>query len=159
MAPLILMGKQILQDLSRNNADWDDPIGEQLRPRWKRWRNELHELEKLKIPRCYKPEGFGEIKTVEVHHFSDASLAGYGQCSYLRLLNNNNQAYCSFLMGTARVTPLKLTTVPRVELQAAVGSIKIIQWLLKELDYQDVSEFFWTESREQGCDWLHQQRD
>ena len=62
-------------------------------------------------------------------------------------------------MGTSRVTPLKLITVPRVELQAAVGSIKIIQWLLKELDYQDVSEFFWTESREQGCDWLHQQRD
>ena len=52
VAPLILMGKQILQDLCRNNADWDDPIGEQLRPKWKRWRNQLHELGKLKIPRC-----------------------------------------------------------------------------------------------------------
>ena len=71
VAPLILMGKQILQDLCRNNADWDDPIGEKLRPKWKRWRNELHELEKLKIPRCHKPEGFSEIKAVEVHHFSD----------------------------------------------------------------------------------------
>ena len=107
----------------------------------------MHELEKLKIPRCYKPEGFGEIKAVEVHHFSDASLAGYGQCSYLRLLNKDNQAYCSFLMGKARVAPLKFITVPRLELQAAVVSIKISQWLLKELDYQDVSEFFWTDSR------------
>ena len=35
VAPLILMGKQILQDLCRCNADWDDPIGEQLRPKWK----------------------------------------------------------------------------------------------------------------------------
>ena len=159
VAPLILMGKQILQDLCRNNADWDDPIAEQLRPKWNRWRNELHELEKLKIPRCCKPEGFGEIKAVEVHHFSDASLAGYGQCSYLRLLNKNNQTHRSFLMGTARVTPLKLITVPRLEFKAAVVSIKIIQCLLEELDYQNVSELFWTESREQGCDWLHQQRD
>lgn len=102
----------------------------------------MHELEKLKIPRCYKPEGFSEIKAVEVHHFSVTSLAGHGQCSYLRLLNKDNQAYFSFLMGKARVVPLKFITVPRLELQAAVVSIKISQWLLKELDYQDVSEFF-----------------
>ena len=49
-------------------------------------------------------------------------------------------------MGKARVAPLKFITVPRLELQAAVVSIKISQWLLKELDYQDVSEFFWTDS-------------
>ena len=79
-----------------------------------------------------------------MHHFSDTSLAGYGQCSYLRLLNKNNQAYCSFLTGKARVTLLKLITVHRLESQAAVVSIKISQWLLKELGYQDVSEFFWT---------------
>ena len=134
VAPVILMGNQILQDLCRNNADWDDPTGEELRPKWKRWRNELHEREKLNIPRCYKPEGFGEITAVEVHHFSDASLAGYGQFSYLRLLNKDNQAYCSFLMGKTRAAPLKFITVPRLELQAAVVSIKISQWLLKELD-------------------------
>ena len=117
VAPLTLVGKQILQDLCRDNADWDDPISEQLRPRWERWRNELRELESLKIPRCCKPEDFGEVRAVEVHHFSDASQAGYGQCSYLRLLNENNQAHCSLVMGKARVTPLKHVTVPRLELQ------------------------------------------
>ena len=30
VAPLILLGKQILQDLCRENADWDDPISDQL---------------------------------------------------------------------------------------------------------------------------------
>ena len=33
-APLILLGKQMLQDMCRENADWDDPISDQLRPRW-----------------------------------------------------------------------------------------------------------------------------
>ena len=37
VAPLILTGKQILQDLCRENADWDDPISDQLRSRWERW--------------------------------------------------------------------------------------------------------------------------
>ena len=147
VAPLILTGKQILQDLCRENADWDDPISDELRSRWERWRNELRLLEGLKIPRCYKPEDFGDIKAVELHHFSDASQTGYGQCSYLRLLNESNQAYCSLVMGKARVAPLKPVTIPRLELTAAVVSVRVSQWLVPELDYENVTEFFWTDSK------------
>ncbi|XP_015780688.1 PREDICTED: uncharacterized protein LOC107358601 [Acropora digitifera] len=139
--------KLILQDLWRNYADWDEPICDELRPRWERWRGELHTLESLRIPRCFKPEGFGQIKTVDLHHFSNASLSGYGQCSYLRLISERDQTHCSLVMGKARVTPLKPVTIPRLELTAAVVSVKISQWLGEELDYQDVSEFFWTDSK------------
>ena len=83
---------------------------------------------------------------VELHHFSDASQAGYGQCSYLRLLNESHQAHCSLVMGKSRVTPLKSVTIPRLELTAAVASVSISQWLGHELDYQDFTEFFWTDS-------------
>ena len=86
-APVILVGKQILQELCRGNVDWDKSIPDNLRPRWERWRNELHVLEELKILRCFKPIDFGEVKSVELHHFSDASQSGYGQCSYVRLVN------------------------------------------------------------------------
>ena len=147
VAPLILVGKQILQDLCRTDADWDEPICDELRPRWERWRSELRTLESLGIPRCFKPEGFGQIKTVQLHHFSDASLTGYGQCSYLRLISESDQTHCSLVMGKARVTPLKPVTIPRLELTAAVVSVKISQWLGEELDYQDVSEFFWKDSK------------
>ena len=147
VAPLILVGKQVLQDLCWNDADWDEPLCDELRPRWELWRSELRTLESLRIPRCFKPEGFGQIKTVELHHFSDASLSGYGQCSYLRLISESDQTHCSLVMGKARVTPLKPVTVPRLELTAAVVSVKISQWLGEELDYQDVSEFFWTDSK------------
>lgn len=84
---------------------------------------------------------------MELHHFSDASQSGYGQCSYLRLTNENDQVHCSLVMGKARVTPLKPVTIPNLELTAAVVSVKISQWLGEELDYQDVSEFFWTDSQ------------
>ena len=147
VAPLILLGKQILQDLCRENADWDDPISDQLRPRWERWRNELRLLEGLKIPRCYKPAELGDPKVVELHHFSDASQVGYGQCSFLRLLNESDQAHCSLVMGKSRVTPLKSVTIPRLELTAAVVSVRVSQWLGHELEYQDVTEFFWTDSK------------
>lgn len=46
IAPVILAGKQLLQDLCRGNVEWDDPIPDNLRPQWengddncKSWRN------------------------------------------------------------------------------------------------------------------------
>ena len=109
--------------------------------------NELHVLEELKIPRCFKPKDFGEVKSVELHHFSDASQSGYGQCSYVRLVNQQDQPHVSFVTRKARVAPLKAITIPRLERTAAVGSTKVSQCLKQELDYQDVVELFWTDSQ------------
>lgn len=97
-APLILIGK-ILQELCRDRAGWDDTVPEPLHARWEQWRGDLLQLSNLKVPRCYKPEGFGEVKPVELHHFSDASKDAYGQRSYLRLINHSGQIHCSLVMA------------------------------------------------------------
>ena len=81
-----------------------------------------------------------------MHHFSDASDIGYGQASYLRMVNEDGKVYCCLLIGKSRVTPLKFVSVPRLELTAAVLSVKISQQLKQELDIEEdiseVEEFF-----------------
>ena len=145
-APFLLQGKRILQDLCKEKVEWDDPIPDELRARWEKWRSELVLLEEMKIRRCYKPNDFGKLKSIELHHFSDASVDGYGQCSYLRLFDDKNCVHCcSFLLGKARVTPLKPVTIPR--LTAALVSVKVGQTLQEELEYDKVDEFFWTDSK------------
>ena len=108
---------------------------------------ELEELENFAIPRCYKPLDFGQVVKAELHHFSDASLKGYGQCSYLRLTNQVGKVHCSFVVGKARVAPLKIVTVPRLELTAAVVSVRVADLLRKQLDVDITTEVFWTDSR------------
>ena len=147
VAPLLLEGKKILQELYRERADWDEPIPGDIKARWERWRAELPSLEELSIPRCYKPSDFGRVARAELHHFSDASTQGYGQCSYLRLMNNEGQIHCSFVIGKARVAPLKPVTVPRLELTAAVVSVKTSAQLQRELDLEEGEEVFWTDSK------------
>ena len=146
-APFLLQGKQILQDLCKNQAAWDEMVPDDIKARWEKWRGELHALAELKIRRCYKPDNFGHVKTVELHSFSDASVNGYGQCSYLRMINDRDEVHCALVMDKSRVIPLKPVTVPRLELTAAVVSTKISSLLQKELNYQDMQEFFWTDSR------------
>jgi hypothetical protein len=82
LAPFVLTGKQVLLEICQEKIGWDDPIPDALRSRWERWRLQLPELVNVKVERCFKPNDFGNTQKMELHHFSDASLTDYGQCSY-----------------------------------------------------------------------------
>ena len=99
------------------------------------------------MPRYFKEEDFGSIKTVELHNFSHASQERYGQCSYLRLVNQENCAHCSFVVGKARLTPLKQITIPTLELAAATTFAKMSKFLCTELTYREMVEYFHTDSQ------------
>ncbi|XP_072040573.1 uncharacterized protein [Amphiura filiformis] len=149
IAPVVLPGKQILQQLC-HHGDWDDPIPEEMKTQWDKWRRGILLLgsTNFNIPRCYRPKDFGLVQTIELHHFSDASTVGYGQCSYLRQVDDKQQVHCSLVMGKARVAPLKVTTIPRLELTAALVSVKVSAMLKKELRHQqEIQEIFWTDSK------------
>ena len=55
-------------------------------------------------------------KSYELHNFADASTSGYGQCSYLRVKDEDGNVNVSLVMGKSRVALLKITTIPRLEL-------------------------------------------
>lgn len=99
LAPYVLTGKKILQEMCRQGVGWDDPLPEALRPRWEGWQHDFVNLEKINIARCYVPVTFGEVTERELHHFSDASTCGYGQCSYLRVKNYKGEIHCSLVIG------------------------------------------------------------
>ena len=147
VAPIILTGKRILRDLCRNQVDWDDEIPANLKMKWEKWRNELPCLKELSIPRCFEPEELGEIKSAELHNFSDASNIGYSQCSCLRLTNAEGNIHCLLVMGKARVNPLKTVSIPRLELTAALVSAKVNDLMKCELEYDIKKETFWTDSQ------------
>lgn len=146
IAPFILVWKQILQEMCRQQIDWDSPLPEHLYPNWRRWIEDLKNLGSLQNRRCLKPDKFGNIVTAEFHHFSDASIVGYGQCSYLRLIDDHQRVHCPLVIAKSRVAPLKPVTIPRLELTAALVSVKVSSILLEELAIPKITEWFWTGS-------------
>ena len=111
------------------------------------WKSSLKGLEKICIKRCIEPEGFRIIKEASLHHFSDASEEGYGQSTYLRLINVSGKIDCCLLMGKSSVTPKKYVTIPRQESVAAVLSVKIAAPIRRELDIEWKNETFWTDCK------------
>ena len=64
-----------------------------------------------------------------------------------RQVNTQGQIHCAFLLGKARIAPIKPVTVPRLELTAAVVSSKLGNQIAEELDRDtENSMFFWTDS-------------
>ena len=147
IAPFTLKGKILLQDLCKLNSGWDEPITGEHLFRWMKWSSELSQLKSIKVDRCYKPHDFGTVAKCELHHFSDASNIGYGQCSYLRMIDVTGRIHCSLVMSKSRVAPKKILTIPRLELMAAVTSVKIGNILKTELQYEKLEEFYWTDSQ------------
>ncbi len=134
VAPIILKGKQILQRMCQDKVGWDDSLPDDLRPRWEAWLQDLHNLSSVEIPRHYIPLAVKEVRQCELHHFSDTSVSGYGMCSYLRVVSRSGEVHCALVMGKARVAPSKVTTIPRLELSAAVVATRTRDLLRREME-------------------------
>ncbi|XP_035863972.1 uncharacterized protein LOC118496432 [Sander lucioperca] len=146
LGPFLLLGKKILQEMCQKGIGWDEQLPAELKPRWDNWLNDLENLQKLQIPRCFVPENIGKVQRIELHHFSDASSYGYGQCSYIRVVTED-KVHCSLVIGKARVAPTKVVTIPRLELTAAVVSSAVGSMLKEELELKIDQEYFWTDSQ------------
>ena len=81
LSPFVLEGRQIIHMLSLSQLACDDPVDKDVR------KLSLKKLQEIKLDRCYRPKGFGKMVSCSLHYFSDASESGYGQATYLRLVD------------------------------------------------------------------------
>ena len=147
VAPFLLKGRKVLQKITAETTRWDDDVKQEHVQEWDEWRKELPHLAALKIDRCYKPLNFGEPIKSSLHCFSDASMTGYGVSVYLRQVNQEGRIHVSLVLGKSRVSPLKPTTIPRLELTAAAVSSKVARMVRKEINILNLQEFYWTDSQ------------
>ena len=104
---------------------------------------------KLSIPRWY---GFPASAQLDLHTFSDASKVGFGTVAYLKAEGHR----AAFVAAKTRVVPpSKCENVPRLELQAALISLRLVKTILGELSTANIRKIFiWIDS-ETVLRWLY----
>lgn len=145
VSPFILMAKLIMQELWLLGASWDDQLSEETLRHWKQWYLQLHELDQLKVPRCFLPE-CGNVRNIEVHGFADASEKAYAGVIYIRIEMDNNQVQSNLLMSKTKVAPLKKVTLPRLELMAALLTSRLARYVISALNLDVTKVYPWTDS-------------
>lgn len=151
--PLGLVGNFImhlkitLQEIWRSGVGWDDPVLGPQAERWKKWLMFLPSLQEFKIPRCYL-QSIPNFKnaSVDLHTFVDASENGYAAVSYFRI-TSGNEIIVSLVGSKTRVAPLKLASIPRLELMAALIGARFSKAIICSHDIKVRRKFFWSDSR------------
>lgn len=151
--PLGLVGnfimylKIILQEIWRSGVSWDEPIKEEQLAKWDKWLKYLPDLEKVCIPRCYLKSivDYTDAYT-ELHTFVDASESGYAAVAYFRIVRNNN-IVCSLVGSKTRVAPLRMTSIPRLELMAALIGSRFANNIIKNHTIAINKKYIWSDSK------------
>ena len=90
----------------------------------------------------------------QLHVFVEASTCAIAAIIYLRSYDNNTkQAETSFIIIKCKVTPLKLLSVPKLELEVAIIGVRLLKTVQKEAILKIHDPHFWTDSRV-VLDWI-----
>lgn len=111
-------------------------------------------IEHANLPRQYFSEPMKPQDNVELHIFSDASTIAYGAVGLIRHDNHT-----SFAMAKNRVAPLKMLTLPQLELIAALIGARLAHFIQQSLKkrFHTLRVALWSDSQI-VLHWLHSRK-
>lgn len=117
IAPVLITAKILIQELWSLQVGWDDTPPLHIEQKWKQFCDELSSLNTLKIPRH---SSISPGMHTSLIGFADASEKAYGAAVYVRTLSPEGVVQTVLLCAKSKVAPLKLKSIPRLELCAAL---------------------------------------
>jgi hypothetical protein len=109
----------------------------------------LHHLQEINIPRCYTDGNsqFHSSLKKDILFSCDASEDTIAAVAYIQCTSFDNEITTRFVKGKAKVAPSHGHSMPRLELCAAVLSVKLHDIIISALKAQFDSVRFHTDSK------------
>ena len=150
-APFTMRMRMLLKSIwIHHGQPWDERLNEEDKQIFMDWINETQTISDTSFPRRY----FSAIpQNVQLHIFCDASLEA---CVMLLFLQAETDAgnEVSIVLGRCRIAPIKQLSIPCLELQAALHSVRLRKLIVEERDLLIDSVTHWTDSNT-ALQWLH----
>lgn len=143
LSPFIITAKIFMQELWVLGLDWDDELPEDLAKRWQNFQKDLLNVTTISIPRWF---GIDNNKSnIQIHGFSDASTNAYAAVAYIRV-ETLAEVRVVLISSKTKVAPLKVVSIPRLELCAAVVLSRLVHRIRSTLEFENFSTYLWTDS-------------
>ena len=139
LSPITIRAKLLIQELWKQQVGWDDPLNEYFSIRWSQVAADIEEGARVLMTRRYSVMSTNQC--IYLHVFADASTKAYGAVAYLQSANQ-----VDFVLAKSRVSPLKDTTLPRLELRAAVTATHLAKFIVSTLNFC-VTVKLWSDSQ------------
>ena len=143
ISTFLIRAKILLQELWKHGREWDKAISGDHGKAIKDWVEETELLGTVGVNRLEGGTRLGD--TMELYLFCDASLEATAAVAYIKTTSKQGTTI-RFRMGKTRVAPLCQTTVPRLELQAALYAARLKKTIEDEMDFKFDKIFLWSDS-------------
>ncbi|KAL0269074.1 UNVERIFIED_CONTAM: hypothetical protein PYX00_006909 [Menopon gallinae] len=145
-APVLVTAKVFLQDLWSVKVDWDAALPKELEESWSRYYTSLQDLQDIQIPRWIHTRAGSPC---ELHGFSDGSQRAYAASVYLRTETAAGTVQTHLLVAKMKVAPLKVISLPRLELSGTVLLVCLLQNVCAAPQFSSSSPCIhaWTDSQ------------
>ena len=145
LAPSTVMMKILFQKLWELHLNWDDEVPLDVQKCHQTWRNEMNEFINFLFPRCYYRLG-GNIIHNELHGFADASQQVYAAMVYLQTTYFNLSPSVTLVTAKTKVVPMKILSIPCLELCAASLLEKLLASVRTALKIEIANTHAWSDS-------------
>ncbi|XP_067208530.1 uncharacterized protein [Linepithema humile] len=141
VSPVVIRAKLLLQCLWLQGADWDAQVTGELKQSWITYLTELMDLEAIRIPRWL---GTGRTMEWHLHGFCDASERAFAATIYVVVPSTSSSR---FLVAKSKVAPLKVISLPKLELCGASLLTRLITAILPQLEVPPAQIHCWCDSQ------------
>ncbi|GFS67819.1 integrase catalytic domain-containing protein [Trichonephila clavipes] len=143
LGPVVVKAKIFLQKLWMLKIDLTDLLPDTINREWRQFVESLQVVNDININRCIVVE---QPEVIELHGFSDASQSAYGAVVYCKSITSDRKMLVHLIASKSRVAPTKQTTIPRLELCAAVLLAKLVHRVKQALKLNVTNTFLWSDS-------------
>ena len=147
VAPFTVGARLLLKNIWRvSGQHWDEEFQKDIVEKFLEWSVELPKLAEITIPRSYFS---GNFKHLELHMFGDISQEIFSAVAFLRAQVNTSsgpKTELAFVLGKARVAPMKVMKIPKLELQAALLAARLKHDICRALTVHVNKVYMWTDS-------------
>jgi len=142
LAPAIVRAKILFQSTWLQGLDWDTPLDDSSERAWRSFKDDLPRLEEIRVPRYVKLRA--KDASVELHGFADASERAYTAVIYVRSTICEENPDVNIIAAKTKVAPIKLVTLPRLELCAAALLVRLMANIRQILGVMDAPVHLWS---------------
>ncbi|GFU97111.1 integrase catalytic domain-containing protein [Trichonephila clavipes] len=129
ICPFTVRLKCLLQDLWKEEIQWDHPLPTHIEKEWKKWYSTLLEDD------------------VQLHSLCDVSKKAYGAAIYLKTKLRNGISF-KLVTSKSRVAPFNCVTLHRLELLGALVASRVASKVKKIVNFKrSCLQYHWTDSK------------
>jgi hypothetical protein len=131
--------------LKGKEGRWETPLDEEEEGEFRQLLQDLKELREIRLPRCVQPLE-GQFMKPMLMVFGDGSREACCTLVYLRWEREDGTARCCLVIGKTQVAPKVKITIPRMELVAAVNSVRLARKAREALKIPLAGTRYFTDS-------------